>query len=408
MEKTNTEKKKLPAWLVLTIICVVAAGCLAVTNGITEGIIAENGQKAEIATRQKLLPSAAVFELNEENGVYTGKDSAGNPVGYVTTVKETGFGGEIEVTVAADPNGIIQGISVGGNNFSETAGLGAKSKDPAFQEQFKDKTAPVALSKDGGEIDAITSATITSKAVIRAVNTGMETIGAEAGFEIKKEETAIQTLGEGKYATTVQGFAGPVYVEVTLDENNMITEMSVGDESFSETPSFGGKTRDEAFRSQFIGKTGNIVLGDDVDAVSGATVTSKAVTGAVNSILLYVTDPDAYAAENAQVEESFERDELGIKVSASSQGMCGPVAVFMTVTDEGKIAKITIGDNDFCETEYFGELALEPEFYNQFIGMSLPVSMDDVDAISGATITTRAVVTAINDGYEKVMPSLGK
>ena len=132
------------------------------------------------------------------------------------------------------------------------------------------------------------------------------------------------------------------------------------------------------------------------------------MTGAVNDILLYANDPDAYAAAHTPVTETFERDELGTRVSASAQGMCGPVAVFMTVTDDGRIAKISIGDNDFCETEYLGELALEPEFYNQFIGMQLPVSMENVDAITGATITTRAVVNAINDGYERVQPSLGK
>lgn len=190
MHKQNTGKKTIPAWLVLTIIGVVAAALLAVTNVATKNTIAENSMKTEIETRQKLIPSAAEFVLNEENGVYTGVDAEGAPVGYVITVTEQGFGGNIEVTVASDTQGVLQGISVGGSEFSETPGLGAKSKEPAFSEQFKGKTAPVSLTKDGGEIDAITSATITSKAVLRAVNTGMETIAAEAGFEAADEVTA--------------------------------------------------------------------------------------------------------------------------------------------------------------------------------------------------------------------------
>lgn len=401
-------KKSIPVWIVLTAICVIAAACLAVTNGITKDMIAENDIKTKEVTRRQLIPDAESFDLNDESGVYTGKDSDGKPVGYVTTVKEQGFGGEIEVTVAVNSEGIIQGISVGGSNFSETAGLGAKSKEPAFQDQFRGQIAPVALKKNGGEIDAITSATITSSAVVRAVNTGVDTMSAEGGFEIAKQEADVIRLDEDSYATTVEGFGGPVYVVIDLDDQYVITAIEIGDDSFSETAGLGAKVKEDAFRNQYIGKTGQLTVGTDLDAVSGATISSNAVTEAVNNILLYVIDPEAYEAENAPVIETFERDELGTKVSAVERGMCGPVAVFMTVSDDGKIVKISVGDNDFCETEYLGDLAQYPAFYNQFLGMSLPVSMEDVDCISGATITTQAVVDAINSGYERVKPYLGE
>ena len=59
------------------------------------------------------------------------------------------------------------------------------------------------------------------------------------------------------------------------------------------------------------------------------------------------------------------------------------------------ISEIAIGDREFNETEYFGEKALESSFQKQFIGKSLPLTTDDIDGISGATITTNAVLSAI-------------
>jgi electron transport complex protein RnfG len=81
-------------------------------------------------------------------------------------------------TVGVDNDGVITGISVGGSSFSETAGLGARAKEAWFAEQYIGKASPIALTKDGGEIDAITSATITSRAVTTAVNNAVLALGA--------------------------------------------------------------------------------------------------------------------------------------------------------------------------------------------------------------------------------------
>ena len=67
-------------------------------------------------------------------------------------------------------DGVIRGVNVGGSNFSETAGLGAKTKDASWREQFIGESAPVAITKDGGNIDAIASATISSRAVTDEVD----------------------------------------------------------------------------------------------------------------------------------------------------------------------------------------------------------------------------------------------
>ena len=262
--------KKLPAWIVLTVICLVAALALAFTYNGTKDRIAQQEEAKTVAVRQALLPAAASFEAVDGSEVYRGVDANGAAVGYVTVNTVKGFGGDVEISVAVDPEGVIQGISVGGANFKETAGLGAKSKEPAFTEQFAGKTAPVALKKNGGEIDAITAATITSSAVVRGVNDAVTMLAEKAGFTIQQAASAVEEKGNGRYATEKQGFAGPVYVELALDGEGKITEIAIGDDRFSETSGFGAKAREEAFYGQYIGKTGQLTLGQDIDAVAVA------------------------------------------------------------------------------------------------------------------------------------------
>ena len=224
--------KKLPAWIVLTVISLVAALALGATyNGTKDRIAAQEAEKA-VAVRQELLPQAASFTLVEhegENEVYQGLDAADAVVGYVSVGTVTGFGGPVEVTVGMDPEGTLTGVRVGGANFSETAGLGAKSKDEAFYGQFAGKTYPVDLSKNGGEIDAITAATITSSAVVRGVNDTAKSIADAAGIKLKEPVVAIEELGDNRYGTTAQGVSGPFPVVVTLDDAGAVTAVEVQD-----------------------------------------------------------------------------------------------------------------------------------------------------------------------------------
>ena len=85
--------------------------------------------------------------------------------------------------------------------------------------------------------------------------------------------------------------------------------------------------------------------------------------------------------------------------SASYKGFAGPVSVRLTL-DGLTIKAIVVGGNSFCETEGLGAKAQEPEFTSQFIGKTLPVTAADIDGISGATITTTAVLNAIDMIYQ--------
>lgn len=167
----------------LFIIAAIAGLALGMTNALTKGPIEVQALAEANAARVSVLPGSEAFieVAKDENGLaeaYRGENAAGEPVGYTGKIKVQGFGGEIEITVGVNLEGTITGVSVGGPNFSETVGLGAKTKEPAFYGQFAGKASPVALKKDGGEIDAVTSATISSTAVTNGVNSAAEALKA--------------------------------------------------------------------------------------------------------------------------------------------------------------------------------------------------------------------------------------
>lgn len=96
--------------------------------------------------------------------------------GYVVTVTDKeGYGGDIQITVGVTKDGTVSGVSI--LSISETAGLGMRATEAKFQEQYVGKnTDKFYVSKDGGEgepIDAISGATITSRAFTGAVNTAI-------------------------------------------------------------------------------------------------------------------------------------------------------------------------------------------------------------------------------------------
>ena len=183
-----TLKKSVPAWAALFAICAVCAILLACTFNVTKSPIAKQESAAAESARKSVMSAAERFEEVEipaESAVkslYKGVTD-GETVGYVAVVAAKGYGGEVEVTVGIGSDGRTTGISVGGANFSETAGLGAKSKEPAFTDQFANRETPLRVVKTGGTraddtVDAITSATVTSTAVTNAVNAAGEYVKA--------------------------------------------------------------------------------------------------------------------------------------------------------------------------------------------------------------------------------------
>ena len=175
-------RKILILGIKLFAIAAVAGLALGATNALTEAPIAQQEVIAADEARRSVLPDAESFvEVDAPDGLseaHAGYDANGKLVGKTGKIVTKGYGGEIEVTVGVDNDGTITGVYVGGSNFSETAGLGARTKEAWFGEQFVGKTSPISLKKDGGDIDAVTSATISSRAVTKAVSTAAGLLAA--------------------------------------------------------------------------------------------------------------------------------------------------------------------------------------------------------------------------------------
>lgn len=175
MKKESTLKMILRLSLTLLVITGVMAVLLAGVNTVTAPRIAEaNAQKTQKAISEVLPDAAEAQELehfSDETG--TVRTVYASPSGYAVLVAPTGFNGEISMMVGVDHEGKVLGVSIIAN--TETAGLGAvaaaqTSKGEAFRDQFTGKSGTLLVNKDGGEIDALTSATITSRAVTAGVN----------------------------------------------------------------------------------------------------------------------------------------------------------------------------------------------------------------------------------------------
>jgi len=158
--------------LILAAICFAAALVLSFVYQVTRPAIEEGRRQEEEAARRALLPQADIFEKKSagEMEYYEGR-RAGKTIGYCLTVVGNGYSGFLRMMVGIDPEGAISGLRV--LEHQETPGLGARiievkrgEDDPWFLRQFRGKAGRKLALKD---IQAITGATITSRAVTDAV-----------------------------------------------------------------------------------------------------------------------------------------------------------------------------------------------------------------------------------------------
>ncbi|WP_313529712.1 RnfABCDGE type electron transport complex subunit G [Anaerotignum sp.] len=176
----NTKEVVKPA-VVLLIIASVAAAALGAVQSITAEPIKIQEEKTRAASMQAVMPEAGSFEEiadAELTGSLTAVYKADNG-GFVITTAPGGFGGAVDTMVGIDADGIITGLRV--TKHAETPGLGAKSTEPSFYEQFTGMSGTLAVTKDGGEIVPITSSTITSRAVTSGANDALEWFAANGG-----------------------------------------------------------------------------------------------------------------------------------------------------------------------------------------------------------------------------------
>ena len=170
--------------LALTLLAItsVVAAALAGVNSVTAPAIAQANEKKTQEAIEAVLPGGgektdfpAVEAGAPVSEVYKGEN------GYAVKVMPSGFGGTIEMMVGIGHDGKVLGISI--IKHAETPSLGAVaaskgSNGEGFRQSFVGLSGEIAVSKDGGEADTISGATITSRAVAAGVNAALDVVKA--------------------------------------------------------------------------------------------------------------------------------------------------------------------------------------------------------------------------------------
>ncbi|MCL2508158.1 MAG: RnfABCDGE type electron transport complex subunit G [Oscillospiraceae bacterium] len=175
----KTVKEILLPAVILFAICLVATTLLALTNQVTAPVIEKLESKTAAEARAKVLPGADSFDAGHTityNGTeyiyYKGFYKDGELAGFTFTTSAGGYGGDVVIMTGVGADGAVTGVSA--LSQSETPGLGAKAAGNGFLGRFVGKSGIIALSKAGkaaeNGVDAVTGATISSKAVTEAIN----------------------------------------------------------------------------------------------------------------------------------------------------------------------------------------------------------------------------------------------
>ena len=183
--------------LCLLAICLICSVLLGGVQALTAEPIAAAAAAKNEAAIKAVLPEAAVTIEEEREVEYQGKKykynlaytENGEVAGVAINVASVGFGGPIEIKVGFDADGVIWNTKV--LSQAETPGLGAKCVEEQFSQQFKGfnpETGKLAVKKDGGDIDAITASTITSRAYTDGVALAVKVREAIAGTPMLIEE----------------------------------------------------------------------------------------------------------------------------------------------------------------------------------------------------------------------------
>ena len=181
--------------LCLTLVCLLCSAVLGVVYAVTYEPIQVAAQKALEESIGKVLPAggelsdAAIASFEGQTLEYYTSTANGTPVAYAVKSSTIGFGGPLTLMVGVLPDGTVYNTSV--LTCNETPGLGAKCQtDEAFMAQFHELSPARVLkvTKDGGDIDAITASTITSRAYVEAVANAVSFVKSLASAAQNVEE----------------------------------------------------------------------------------------------------------------------------------------------------------------------------------------------------------------------------
>lgn len=281
--------------VVLTVICLVVSLLLGFTEQATTPIIEAAAKAAAEAARLEVLPGADSFSPVSLDGMPEGVTevyTAANGAGTVVIAEGKGYGGTMQVIVGLDGDGKIVGTKT--LSHGETQGLGSKTADSKFQSQFPGKDENL----DG--VSAIAGATISSNCFFGIIDKvfAAQTVAQGGSVEspiglddaklaryypdatFTKVENGIQCGDAGNVVfATEKGYNGDLTLAVLFDGNDQVIGVVV--DKCNDTDGLGTKVADEAFTSQFVGKTS----AQGIENVAGASGSSEAVKKAFEAAI---------------------------------------------------------------------------------------------------------------------------
>jgi electron transport complex protein RnfG len=177
-------RKSMPV-MFLTLVVLISVTLLIFTESFTGPVVQKRLQQQVVDQMKDIFPNIAEFEHDEDIDIYTlyADKEMTQKLGYAFLAVGAGYGGNISILVGLEDAQTVKGIII--LSHIETPDLGSRITEPSFLDQFIGLNInDVALTQDGGQIDGLTSATISSKAVVNAVKeTAMEKIAQLEGVE---------------------------------------------------------------------------------------------------------------------------------------------------------------------------------------------------------------------------------
>lgn len=373
----------------LTVICAVIAILLALTNSITAPIIEKNANAAANEALLIVLPDGEEFTSVDLSAyelpatvteAFTEKNG-----GVVVKLTTSGYGSDMVIMVGIDGSGTVTGATCLSSN--ETLG---------YEKTYGENTVGATVDTVDG-IDVVAGATKTTAAYKGAVKDALNTAVILGGGSVDvrtEEEILADNLngalpeGEGEFES--------VFVAEAIDESITSVYKAVN-----------GKGYVFVVGEAFIGTDaeGNVVTDTD-DTVK--TAVSSSATAIINS---EITELDISGYEMPkQIEKAYKTasGNYVFDLKASGFGINGDeyynpsgeyIKIKISVTEDGKIiACQTVSQK---ETDGIGSACEDVSFYSQFNGKT-EADYGDIDAISGATITTNGYKTAVSKVFEAI------
>lgn len=363
-------------------------------SDIPPAIVEANSTDIEVISGASVSSNAIMEAV--DNAIASGDSNASAPEGDTVTVEVEGHNGPVVVDVTFD-----------GDNISAVE-IVEHEESPGYSDAPLEEIPAAIVEANSTDVEVISGASVTSNAIIDAVNLALDEKGITvASVEESEVETSEESESEdsdeatsevevdGDVVTvTVEGHNGPVVVEVTFDDDT-ITAVEVVEHE--ESAGYSDRPLEEI--PEAIVEENST----DVEVVSGASVTSNAIIDAVNLALdekgiAVATEEES--SESSEESESEETDEVegevevdGDVVTVTVEGRNGPVVVEVTFDDDDTITAVEIVEHE--ESDGYSDRPLEeiPEAI-------VEENSTDVEIVSGATVTSEAIINAVKLAVE--------